>query len=188
MTVLSVSFVCLLKCSAKKLDCVVDLYKIAGASRLISQSVQLSLQHWIVSSCAARCVPWENLGVNIQVRRAAKHFWPKIRFVSKQTDLSCHFLDRTKIWLVHSWRNEALIIVRLLVTTFLLGVIYEEIKACQKWRQSSQRSLRLPVTWYLRIGDWTVSSICMKLRVELLDKELSNKHEFCESRALHLRA
>jgi hypothetical protein len=54
--------------------------------------------------------------------------------------LSCNFSDKTKIWPVDSRRDEALIIVRLLVTvevipTFLLDVFCVEKKGHLRLRQ-----------------------------------------------------
>jgi hypothetical protein len=47
---------------------------------------------------------------------AVKHFRPKSDLPQNLNGLSCHYLNKTKIWPVDSRRDEALIIVRLLVT------------------------------------------------------------------------
>jgi hypothetical protein len=67
-------------------------------------------------------------------------FSTKISLPQNLNGLSFHFLDKTKIGPVDSRRDEALIIVRLLVTikvipTFLLDVICVGKKGCLRLRQ-----------------------------------------------------
>jgi hypothetical protein len=126
-------------------------------------------------SCTAS-QPSSTYGCVLGVWRAAKHFQPKSGLSPNLNGLSCHFLGKTKIWPVDNWRDEALIIVRLLVTikvilTFLLDFNCVGKKERLKLRQRPCPPPPAPRPFcglLSSTSDWTVIPIFIKFSVRLL--------------------
>jgi hypothetical protein len=143
----------------------------------LSYFVRVVTRTLVLEFLSCRASPLAVLkGCVLGVWRAVKRFRPKPDLSQNVNGLSCHFLSKTKNWPVDSWRNEALIIVRLLVTikvipTFLLDVICVGKKGRLKLRQRPRPRPPAPPSVCDLLSstiDWTVIPIFIKLSVRLL--------------------